>query len=99
MQQVIASEQPPVRVPMQQRVQAAVLLQFVKDGTACRPRTAAICPGADRRDLEVALRYLIEDGSIDGPLRVALRSLVELAEGGGLMLTAHGRRRQDRDAA
>jgi hypothetical protein len=45
MQQVIASEQPPVRVPMQQRVQAAVLLQFVKDGTACRPRTAAICPG------------------------------------------------------
>ena len=86
--------------PMQGRVQAAVLLQFVEGGTACRPTTARICPGADRRDLEVALENLIGTGSIDGPPRVAaLTTLVELAEDGRLTLTAHGRRRQDGDSA
>jgi hypothetical protein len=94
-----ASTQPHAASGFQVRVQAAVLRQFVQDGTACCPTTAAICPGMDPRDLEVALAYLIEDGSIDGPPRVTLESLVELAQGGGLTLTAHGRRRQDQDAA
>jgi hypothetical protein len=66
---------------------------------ACRPTTLAICPGMDRRDLEVALAYLIEDGPIDGPPRVTLESLVDLAEGGGLTLTERGRRRRHKDAA
>jgi hypothetical protein len=60
--------------------------------------TAAICLGTDRPDLKVALGYPIEDGSIGGPSRT-LDSLVELTEGGGLTLTAHGRSRQDEDAA
>jgi hypothetical protein len=99
MQLRTASEQPTARLGFQQRVQSAVLLQFVRGGAVCRPTTAAICPGTDCRDLEVALAYLIEDGSIDGPPRVTFMSLVELAEGGKLILTAHGRRRQNEDAA
>jgi hypothetical protein len=99
MQLTIDADHAPVPLSMQQRVQAAVLLQFVQAGVACRPTMLAICPGMDRRDLEVALAYLIEDGSIDGPPRVTLESLVDLAEGGGLTLTAHGRRRQCKGAA
>jgi hypothetical protein len=95
MQPTTAYEPGDAPVGVQQRVQSAVLLQFVEDGKACRAGTASICPGTDSRDFEVALAYLIKDGSIDGPPRVALLSLVELAEGGGLTLTAHGRRRQD----
>jgi hypothetical protein len=95
MQLTTAYKQAAAPVGVQQRVQSAVLLQFVEHDAACRPGTAAICPGTDGRDLEVALGYLIEDGAIDGPPRVALMSLVELSEGGGLTLTAHGRRRQN----
>jgi hypothetical protein len=94
-----AATERPCPKSMQGRVQAAVLLQFVEGGTACRPTTARICPGADRRDLEVALENLIGNGSLDGPPRIALTTLVELAEDGRLTLTAHGRRRQDGDSA
>jgi hypothetical protein len=99
MESTTVSKQPHVAFGLQQRVQSAVLLQFVQVGTACCTTTAAICPGMDRRDLEVALTCLIEDGSIDGPPRVTLESLVELARGGGLTLTAHGRRRQEQNGA
>ena len=93
-----ASEQATPHVPVQQRVQAAVLVQFIDDGTACPSRTAALCPSTDSRDLEIALAYLIEDGSIDS--RGAwMTSLVELAGDGSLALTVRGRQRQHEDAA
>ena len=81
---------------MQQRVQYAVLLQLAEHETADSATTTAICPGTDRRDLESALGYLIDDGSIEGPTW-RLTSLVALAETGWLTLTASGHRRIERD--
>lgn len=81
---------------MQRRVQAAVLRQLAQRGTATRSATAAICPGTDRRDLEAALEYLIAEGSITGSTW-RLASLAEIAEAGGLTLTAVGQGRIDSD--
>jgi hypothetical protein len=80
---------------MRRRVQFAVLLQFAESGAADRATTAAICPGTDRWDLEVALASLLGQGSIEGPL--GLETLVTLAEAGKLALTARGRLRIDED--
>jgi hypothetical protein len=76
-------------------VQFAALLQFAEHGTADRATTAAICPGTDLWDLEVALASLLGQGSIAG--RIGLERLVPLAEGGKLFLTALGRLRIDED--
>jgi hypothetical protein len=94
----LASDQFPSLVPvsMQRRVQFAALLQFAESGAATAATTAAICPGTDHRDLESALGYLIDDGSLEGP-SARLHSLVVLAEDGGLELTALGRLRLDED--
>jgi hypothetical protein len=81
---------------MQRRVQSAVLQQFAELGSASRSATAAICPGTDRRDLEAALEYLIAEGSIAGPTW-RLDSLAEIAESGGLTLTAAGQVRIQQD--
>jgi hypothetical protein len=82
-----------VLTPMsiQSRVQFAVLLQFAEHGTADPMTTTAICPGTDHRDLEAALEYLLDEGTIEGPTW-RLESLVALAEGGLLALTPFGQR-------
>ena len=80
---------------MQRRVQFAALLQFAEYGTADWATTAAICPGIDLWDLEVALASLLGQGSIEG--RIGLEKLVPLAEDGKLFLTALGRLRIDED--
>jgi len=94
----LASEQTPSPIPvsMQRRVQFAALLQFAESGAATAATTAAICPGTDHRDLETALGYLIDDGSLAGP-SARLHSLIVLAEDSGLELTALGRLRLDED--
>ena len=81
---------------MQRRVRFAVLLQLAEHGTADRATTAAMVPGADERDLTMALENLLDDGSIDGPTTRS-DSLVALAEGGLLRLTALGMLRVDED--
>jgi hypothetical protein len=83
-------------VSMQRRVQFAVLLQFAERGTAGRATTAAICPSTDRRDFEVALENLLDEGSIEGPAW-RMDSLAALAQGGWLTLTARGQQRLDED--
>jgi hypothetical protein len=83
-------------VSMQRRVQFTVLLQFLENGSASRGTTRAVCPGTDARDLESALEHLVLDGSLAGPTW-RLATLVELAENGGLTLTALGRLRLDED--
>ena len=52
---------------MQRRVRFAVLLQLAERGSADRATTAAMVPGADKRDLTMALENLLDDGSIQGP--------------------------------
>jgi hypothetical protein len=81
---------------MQRRVRFAVLLQLAEHGAADRATTAAMVPGADERDLTMALENLLDDGSIDGP-SARSDSLVALAEGGLLRLTALGMLRVDED--
>jgi hypothetical protein len=81
---------------MQRRVRFAVLLQMAEHGRADRATTAAMVPGADERDLTLALENLLDEGSIEGETWRA-ESLVELAEGGWLRLTALGRLRLDED--
>jgi hypothetical protein len=82
-----------VLTPMtiQRRVQFAVLLQLAEHGAADPSTTRAICPGTDGRDLEAALEYLLDEGSVEGPTW-RLESLVALAEAGLLALTALGQR-------
>jgi hypothetical protein len=53
-------------------------------------------PGADELDLKMALENLLDEGSIAGETWRA-KSLVELAEGGWMTLTALGRLRLDED--
>ena len=84
------------QVSTQQRVQFAALLQLAEHGSADRETTAAICPGTDRRDLEVALENLLDEGSIEGPTW-RMESLAALAQGGWLTLTVRGRLRLDED--
>jgi hypothetical protein len=79
---------------MQPRVHFAVLRQLAEHGTADRATTAAMVPGADERDLMMALENLLDDGSIEGPTTGAA-SLLELAAGGQLRLTALGTLRMD----
>lgn len=81
---------------MQRRVRFAVLLQLAERGSADRATTAAMVPGADERDLTMALENLLDDGSIEGPA-ARPEPLVELAEAGWLTLTALGRLRVDED--
>jgi hypothetical protein len=83
---------------IQSRVQFAVLLQFGEHGAADPTTTTAICPGADQRDLEAALEYLLDEGTIEGPTW-RLESLVALAEGGLLALTALGQQQLIGDEA
>lgn len=83
---------------LQRRVQFVALLQLAEHGTADVATTAAICRGSDRRDLEVALEYLLEEGSIVGPTW-RLSSMVALAEDGRMTLTVLGQRRLDEDHA
>jgi hypothetical protein len=80
---------------MQWRVRFAALLQFVEHGRADLATTAAICPGTDRWDLEVALASLLGQRSIEEP--IGLEKLLTLAEDGKLALTALGRLRLDED--
>jgi hypothetical protein len=81
---------------MQRRVQFAVLLQLAERGSADRATTTAMVPGADERDLTMALENLLDDGSIEGPT-TGSRSLLELAQRGELRLTALGMLRVDED--
>jgi hypothetical protein len=81
---------------MKRRVRFAVLSQFAERGSADRATTAAMVPGADERDLTMALENLLDDGSIEGPA-ARPEPLVKLAEDGWLKLTALGRRRVDED--
>jgi hypothetical protein len=81
---------------MQRRVRFAVLLQLAEHGRADRATTAAMVPGADERDLTMALENLLDDGSVEGPAGRP-ESLVELAEAGWLRLTALGMLRVDED--
>jgi hypothetical protein len=74
---------------MQRRVRFAVLLQLAEHGSADAATTAAMVPGADERDLTMALENLLDDGSVEGPTASA-QSLLELAQGGQLQLTALG---------
>ena len=83
-------------VPLQQRVQFIILLQLADHGTPPSAMTAAICPGADRRDFESALACLLDEASIQGPPG-RLSSLVALAEAGQFTLTALGQQRLDED--
>jgi hypothetical protein len=83
---------------IQSRVQFAVLLQFADHGAADPTTTAAICPGTDQRDLEAALEYLLDEGSIEGPTW-RLESRVALAEGGLMALTELGQRQPVGDVA
>ena len=83
-------------VPLQRRVQFVVLLQLAEHGHADVATTTAICAGADRRDLERALEYLLDEGSIEGPTW-RLSTLVALAEAGRMTLTVLGRLRLDED--
>ena len=78
------------------RVRFAVLLQLAEHGTADRVTTAAMVPGTDERDLVLALENLLDEGSIEGPAK-RRESLVQLAEGGWLTLTALGMLRMDAD--
>ena len=86
----------PGPVSTQRRVQFAVLLQFAAHAGADRATTSAMCPGTDARDLESALGYLVDQGSLAGPTW-HLRPLVALAKDGLLSLTAMGQRRLDED--
>ena len=71
----------------------------VRDHGAADPTTtAAICPGTDQRDLEAALEYLLDEGSIEGQTW-RLESLVALAEGGLMALTELGQRQLVGDVA
>lgn len=81
---------------MQSRVRFAVLLQLAEHGRADCETTAAMVPGADARDVTLALENLLDEGSIEGETWRAA-SLLELAEGGWLTLTALGRLRLDED--
>ena len=81
---------------MQRRVRFAVLRQLAEHGTADPAKTAAMVPGADERDLTMALENLLDEGSIEGPA-ARPEPLVQLAEGGWLKLTALGRLRVDED--
>jgi hypothetical protein len=81
---------------MQRRVRVAVLLQLAEHGTADPATTAAMVPGADERDLTMALENLFDDGSIEAPA-ARQEPLVKLAEAGWLTLTAVGRQRIDED--
>jgi hypothetical protein len=81
---------------MQRRVLFAVLRQLAEHGTADPATTAAMVPGADQRDLTMALENLLDDGSIEGPTAHP-EPLVKLAEAGWLTLTALGRQRIDGD--
>jgi hypothetical protein len=82
------------RVSVQRRVQLSALLHFAEQATADRATHAAVCPGAERRDLEVALQSLLDDASIEGPTW-RMESLAALTRGGWLRLTARGRQRLD----
>jgi hypothetical protein len=75
-------------------VQFVALLQLAEHGTADLSTTVAICPGTDRRDLESALGYLLDERSIEGP-SWRLSSLVALVEARQFTLTTGGRRRLD----
>ena len=81
---------------MQRRVRFAVLRQLAEHGTADPAKTAAMVPGADERDLTMALENLLDDGSIEGPTAHP-EPLVKLAEAGWLTWTALGRQRIDGD--
>jgi hypothetical protein len=81
---------------MQRRVRFAVLSQLAERGSADGATTAAMVPGADERDLTMALENLLDDGSIEGPA-AGSEPLVKLAEAGWLKVTALGRRRIDQD--
>ena len=81
---------------MQPRLRFAVLLQLAEKGTADSATTATMVPGADERDLTMALENLLDEGSIEGPA-TGSGSLLELAESGQLRLTAVGRLRVDED--
>jgi hypothetical protein len=74
---------------IQRRIQFVALLQLAERGTVNVSNIATICPGTDRRDLESALGYLLDQGSISGPTW-RLESLAELARAGLLTLTARG---------
>jgi hypothetical protein len=81
---------------MQGRVRFAVLLQLAEHGTADPATTAVMVPGADERDLTMALENLLDEGSIEGPA-ARPEPLVKLAEAGWLTLTALGRQRIEGD--
>jgi hypothetical protein len=81
---------------IQRRLRFAVLFQLAEHGTVDRATTAAMVPGADERDLTMALENLLDDGSIEGPTMCSA-TLLELAADGQLGLTALGRLRIDED--
>ena len=85
-----------VPVTLHRRVQFVTMLQMAECGMADLTTVAAICPGADRRDFEAALAFLLDESSIQGP-HGRLSSLVALAEAGQLTLTGLGRRRLAED--
>ena len=87
---------PRPRVSIQRRVQFAALLQFAEHGSADRKTTVAVCPDSDWRDLEVALKRLLDEGSIEGPTWRG-DSLAAMAQGGWLTLTHRGQQRLDED--
>ena len=79
---------------MQRQVKFAILRQIADHGSADRVTTAAMVAGTDERDLTLALENLLDEGSIEGETWRP-ESLVELAAGGGMALTALGRRQLD----
>ena len=81
---------------MLRHVQFAILLQFAEHDKADLAGTAAVVPGADRRDFRLALENPLDEGSLESPTRQEL-SLEALARGGWLTLTELGRLRVDHD--
>jgi hypothetical protein len=95
--QLTESNLPLQRVPLpaaskQERVQYAILLQILEHETANRRKTAAVCPRTDHRDFEQALLHLLGEGLL-AAATPRFATLAELADGGWLTVTDHGRAR------
>ena len=57
---------------MLRHVQFAILLQFAEHDKADLAGTAAVVPGADRRDFRLALENPLDEGSLESPTRQEL---------------------------
>jgi hypothetical protein len=75
---------------MRKRVQQAVLSELSSRGILRWEAIAVRVPGADTRDLAVALENLLDEGAIEGSAAGA-ESLMTQAQAGRLRLTPLGR--------